>query len=177
MVTYIPAVLTPATGIKVRSSSQAVKVETIKRSRSSFAQLKSRVKALLAVRSSDRGPKMAPIKFWSQSQVSAQQIYIILVLCYSIASRCSAKFDAWIRMVHTAHTKAGSAHLKITRYNNIMILYIIICIIAYKSSFQNSILIFKATLHFNFKHHQPLKYNILLASSLILNYVFFWCFN
>ena len=32
VVTYIPAVLTPATGIKVRSSGQAVKLGTIKRS-------------------------------------------------------------------------------------------------------------------------------------------------
>ena len=30
---HIPAVLTPAIGIKVRSSGQAVKLETIKRSR------------------------------------------------------------------------------------------------------------------------------------------------
>ena len=80
VVMYKPAVLTPATGIKVRSSSQAVKLGTIKRSRCSFALLKSRsrwvlsfdsthtpptpgwqsrVDALLAVRSSDQGPKMA----------------------------------------------------------------------------------------------------------------------
>ena len=80
VVTYIPVVLTPATGIKVRSSGQAIKLETIKQSRCSFALLKSRsrwvlsltpptpgcqstVKALLVVRSSDQGPKMAPIKF------------------------------------------------------------------------------------------------------------------
>ena len=90
VVTYynIPAVLTPATGIKVRSSGQAIKLETIKRSRCSFAPLKSRSRWVLsltppmphpphlAVRSSDQGPKMAPIKFWSRSRVSVQQVYM-----------------------------------------------------------------------------------------------------
>ena len=38
-VTYIPAVLTPATGIKVRSSGQALKLVTIKRSRRLFTLL------------------------------------------------------------------------------------------------------------------------------------------
>ena len=92
VVTYIPAVLTPATGIKVGSSGQAVKLEMIKRSRCPFALLnqlrsrwvlsydstytpptsgcQSRVKALLAVWSSDQGPKMGPIKFWSWLRVS-----------------------------------------------------------------------------------------------------------
>ena len=39
VVTYIPAVLTPATGIKVRTSGQAIKLEMIKRSRCLFALL------------------------------------------------------------------------------------------------------------------------------------------
>ena len=39
VVTYILAVLIPATGIKVRSSSQAVKLEMIKRSRRPFVLL------------------------------------------------------------------------------------------------------------------------------------------
>ena len=78
VVTNILAVLTPATEIKVRSSSQAVKLETIKRSRCLFTLFdqgvtsdsthtpptscwRSRVKALSTVRSSDQGPKMGPI--------------------------------------------------------------------------------------------------------------------
>ena len=35
-----------------------------------------RVKAFLPVRSSDQGPKMPPIKFWSRSRVSVQQVYM-----------------------------------------------------------------------------------------------------
>jgi hypothetical protein len=42
VVTYIPAVLTPGTGIKVRSGGQAVKSEMIKRSRRPFALIISR---------------------------------------------------------------------------------------------------------------------------------------
>ena len=96
---YTPAVLTPMTGIKGRSSGQAAKL--VKRSRRPFALLKSRsrwvlsfdsthtlptpnwqsrVKALLAMGSSDHGPKMALIKFWSQSRVSVQQVYMWLPL-------------------------------------------------------------------------------------------------
>ena len=50
VVTYIPVVLTPATGIKVRSliSGQAVKLEMIKRSRRPFALLKSRSRWVLS---------------------------------------------------------------------------------------------------------------------------------
>ena len=46
---HIPAVLTPATGIKVRSSGQAIKLETIKRSRCPFALLKSRSRWVLSL--------------------------------------------------------------------------------------------------------------------------------
>ena len=49
VVTNILDVLTPATGIKVRSSGQAIKLETIKRSRRSFALLKSKSRRVLSL--------------------------------------------------------------------------------------------------------------------------------
>ena len=48
MVTFLSAVLMLATGIKVRSRGQAIKLEMIKRSRRPFTLLKSRSRRLLS---------------------------------------------------------------------------------------------------------------------------------
>ena len=63
VVTYIPA---PATGIKVRSSGQAIILETIKRSRRSLALLKSRSRWVLSL----TPPTPPPTPGW-QSTVKA----------------------------------------------------------------------------------------------------------
>ena len=82
VVTYIPAVLTPTTRIKARSSGQAIKLKMIKRSRCLFCTAQSRSRWVLSFDSTHtqltikgQGSFSGAIK-WSRSKNGPDQILI-----------------------------------------------------------------------------------------------------